>query len=118
MDEDERERRAKLDKKRSSTIGEMVFNWIIIIFIAVFVILDRDYICIYFNVNLWLTVVMGYYLFDLILNLFAYNLLIKHKKESLMMFLIRFLFSFFIVGWMIYGNFKYYKANPSNSTDC
>ena len=100
-----------MSKKKGNIIGEMVFNCAIILFILCFVLIDRnDLSCSNFNVQSWLVVVIGYYLLDLMMTAVSYHLLLKTSKESMCVFVVRFFFSWFIVGWLIYGNVKYYKV--------
>ena len=90
-------------------MGEVIFNSFIIILVVVWVLIQKNETCPTFNFQRWLTVFVGYYGFDLVWIFMAYHSLLKYRRESLYIMGIRFLFSFFIVGWLVYGNIWFYK---------
>ena len=108
-------RRALFDRKKSNTVGEMVFDGFLVFIVLIWLLIEKNSVCM-FNAQLWLTVFIGYYTFDFVLVLTYYHLLLKNRRDNLPMIIIRFFCSFFIVGWLIYGNVKFYNSEIYN--DC
>ena len=102
----------QLKKKAGSLISEMVYDILMPIVAAIFVITGRGKTC-QVNVATWMTGIMGAYLGDFILALYQYHYIKVSRQESILIMALRFIVLNFLVGWLIYGNVIYYdKTSP------
>lgn len=59
--------------------------------------------------KMWLTVTLGYYICEFIMQMSQYHFVKKDLRENLCVMTLRFFGMLFLVGWLIYGNTLYYK---------
>ena len=58
----------------------------------------------------WLTVILGYYILEFIMQMSQYHYVKKDLKENLCIMILRFIGMLFLVSWLIYGNVLYYQV--------
>mmetsp|Transcript_43250 Transcript_43250/g.31588 ORF Transcript_43250/g.31588 Transcript_43250/m.31588 type:complete len:99 (-) Transcript_43250:465-761(-) len=94
----------------------MIYAFLVYFIVTIFLIAEHKTTC-YMNnttINVWLFVASGSYLTDFILLLAQYHHIKKTRKESVIVILIRFFFSCFLVSWLIFGNVLYFSVNDCN----
>ncbi|CDW81070.1 zinc finger protein [Stylonychia lemnae] len=108
----ERERRRlNSEKLVRNLFGEMTYTvlFIIMILIVILVNISQDVLPKDDIVKRWLTVIMGYYVGEFILQMLQYHFILKTQRENLLVMATRFLGMVFLVGWLVYGNVIYYQ---------
>lgn len=102
--------RLKKEKLLRNLSGEMIysvfFSLLIVIVLAVNAKSDLMWDKL---VRKWLGVVLGYYLFEFIMQMLQYHFITKNGKENLIIMVVRFLGNAFLFGWLVYGNCIYFQ---------
>jgi hypothetical protein len=94
----------------------MIYAALIILVITIFIIVNKNIICIY-KIRTWLIVVMGSYLGDFIFLMFQLHHLKQFRRENFYIIVFRFLIQCFLVSWLIYGNVYYYQNDLAGNTE-
>lgn len=58
---------------------------------------------------MWLGIIIGYYLWEFMMQMLQYHFVQKNGKENIAIMVIRFLGNAFLFGWLVYGNCLYFQ---------